>query len=46
MPEVKQRLTEAGAEASPTTAEQFGKQLNGEITKWTRVVKTANIQVD
>ncbi len=46
LPEVKQRLHDAGAEAAPTTAEQFGKMLNGEIAKWTKVVKAASIQVD
>jgi tripartite-type tricarboxylate transporter receptor subunit TctC len=45
-PEVKKRLYEAGAEAMPTTPEAFGKMLHAEIEKWTKVVRTANIQVD
>jgi tripartite-type tricarboxylate transporter receptor subunit TctC len=45
-PETKQRLLDAGAEAAPTTAEGFGKILHAEIQKWTKVVKTANIQAD
>ena len=45
-PDVKQRLMDVGAEAAPTTADQFGKLLNTEIVKWTKVVKAANIQPD
>jgi tripartite-type tricarboxylate transporter receptor subunit TctC len=45
-PDVKQRLFDAGAEAKPTTGEEFGKILNAEIVKWTKVVKAANIQPD
>ena len=45
-PEVKKRLYEAGAEAMSTTPEAFGKMLHAEIEKWTKVVRTANIQVD
>jgi tripartite-type tricarboxylate transporter receptor subunit TctC len=46
MPDIKQRLLDAGAEANPTTPEQFAQILSGEITKWTKVIKTANIQAD
>ena len=45
-PDVKQRLLDAGAEARPTTGDEFGKILHAEIVKWARVVKTANIQAD
>ena len=45
-PDVKQRLFEEGAEAMPTTPEQFGKMLKAEIAKWTKVVKDANIKAD
>lgn len=45
-PQVKQRLADAGAEAMPTTAEAFGKMLHSEITKWTKVVRTADIKAD
>ncbi len=44
--DVRQRLMDVGAEAAPTTADQFGKLLSAEIAKWNRVVKTANIQPD
>jgi tripartite-type tricarboxylate transporter receptor subunit TctC len=45
-PEVKQRLLQAGAEAMPGTAEQFGKMLRAEMTKWAKVVKDGKIQAD
>lgn len=45
-PEVKQRLLEAGAEAAPSTPEQFGAQLRAEIDKWARVIQAAGIQAE
>jgi len=45
-PDVKQRLYEVGAEAMPTTPEQFAQMLRTEIVKWGKVVKVANIQSD
>lgn len=45
-PEVRQRLLEAGAEAMPTSPEQFGRMLRGEMNKWAKVVKERNIQAD
>ena len=45
-PDVKRRLFEEGAEAMPTSSEQFGKMLKAEIAKWTKVVKDANIKAD
>ena len=45
-PDVVQRLKDAGAEAAPTTAEQFGQLLKAEIAKWGKVVKTAGITAD
>ena len=45
-PDVKQRLYDAGAEAMPTTPEKFAQMLRGEIEKWGKVVKTANIRMD
>lgn len=46
MPDVRQRLHEAGAEAAPTSQEGFARLLSGEIAKWAKVVKQANIQAD
>lgn len=45
-PDVKQRLLEAGAEAMPTTPEQFARLLKAEMTKWAKVIKERNIQAD
>ena len=45
-PQVKQRLYDAGAEPAPSTPEAFAKMLHAEIEKWTKVVRTANIQID
>jgi tripartite-type tricarboxylate transporter receptor subunit TctC len=33
-----------GAEASPTTPEEFGRFWKAEIAKWGKVIKTAGIQ--
>lgn len=45
-PDVKQRLHDAGAEAMPGSPEQLARTLRGEIEKWAKVVKTANIRID
>ncbi len=45
-PDVRQRLSEAGAEANPTSPERFGQMLRAEIEKWTKVVKAADIKAD
>ena len=45
-PDVKQRLNDAGAEANPTSPERFGQMLRGEIEKWAKVVKAADIKID
>jgi tripartite-type tricarboxylate transporter receptor subunit TctC len=45
-PDVKQRLSDAGAEAMPTSPEKFAQMLRSEIEKWGKVVKTANIKMD
>jgi tripartite-type tricarboxylate transporter receptor subunit TctC len=44
--DARQRLYDAGAEAMPTTPEEFGQMLKKEIAKWNKVVKAANIQMD
>jgi len=45
-PAIAQRLHDAGAEAAPNSPEAFGRFIADELAKWTRVVKTANIQAD
>ncbi|MDD0814044.1 tripartite tricarboxylate transporter substrate binding protein [Curvibacter sp. HBC28] len=46
LPEVRQRLLEAGAEAAPSSPEAFGQLLRSEMRKWAQVVRAANIQMD
>ena len=46
MPEVRQRLLDNGAEAVSSTPDEFRVFLLGEIDKWTRVVREANIRID
>lgn len=45
-PDVRQRLLDAGAEAMPSSPEQFGLMLKAEMTKWAKVIKERNIQAD
>lgn len=45
-PQVKQRLLAAGAEAAPTSPEQYGRFVQDEISKWGRIVKQAKIRID
>ncbi len=46
MPEVRQRLLDNGAEAVSSTPDEFRVFLLGEIEKWTKVVREANIRID
>ena len=46
LPDVKARLHDAGAEAAPSTPEQFGRFISDEVAKWGRVVKAGNITAD
>jgi tripartite-type tricarboxylate transporter receptor subunit TctC len=43
-PEVRQQLLARGAQASPSTAEQFGDLARSETRKWMQVVKDAGIK--
>ena len=45
-PAMKERLESQGAEAAPTSAEEFGTFIRAEITKWGGVVKAAGLRVD
>jgi tripartite-type tricarboxylate transporter receptor subunit TctC len=45
-PAVAKRMTELGAVATPGSAAEFGKFVEAETVKWTRVIKAANIQPD
>jgi tripartite-type tricarboxylate transporter receptor subunit TctC len=43
-PDAKAAMLAQGAEASPTTPEEFGRFWKAEIAKWGKVIKTAGIQ--
>ncbi len=45
-PELKERLAPEGAEAVANSPEEFRVWLKREITKWTAVIKAANIRID
>lgn len=42
-PEMKARLAESTIEATPNSQEEFVAFIRGEVDKWTRVVKDANL---
>jgi tripartite-type tricarboxylate transporter receptor subunit TctC len=46
LPDVKQVMLEQGAEAAPDTPQQFASFIQSEAGKWSKVVKTANVQLD
>jgi tripartite-type tricarboxylate transporter receptor subunit TctC len=46
LPDVKEKLAEIGAVASPLTPEDFVKFIDGERTKWADVVKASGAKMD
>jgi len=46
LPEVKDKLFEIGAVASPMTPEEFARFIDAERAKWQDVVKAAGVKVD
>jgi len=44
-PAVRERLAVAGAEAAPSTREQFGAFIRDDIARWRKVVKQAGIKI-
>lgn len=46
MPDVKERLAQQGADAAPTTPEQFAVFQKSEIAKWAKVVKESGANAD
>jgi tripartite-type tricarboxylate transporter receptor subunit TctC len=44
-PEVRERISALGAEAMPTTPEQFGAFIRSEIDKWAKVIKAAGVKL-
>jgi tripartite-type tricarboxylate transporter receptor subunit TctC len=45
-PEVNDRLSREGADPVGSTPEEFARYIKSEISKWAKVVKAANIQVN
>ena len=45
-PEAKAILANDGAEAAPSTPQEFGKTIENEIRKWTKVVNDAGIRLE
>jgi tripartite-type tricarboxylate transporter receptor subunit TctC len=45
-PEVRERLAAQGAEAAPTTPDQFAAFIKAEIPKYARIVKASGAKVD
>jgi len=45
-PAVKAKFAEIGAEVTGGTPEQFATYIRDDLSKWTRIVKDANVKVD
>jgi len=45
-PAVRAKFAEIGAEATGGTPQQFGAYIRDDLSKWTRIVKDANVKVD
>jgi tripartite-type tricarboxylate transporter receptor subunit TctC len=45
-PEMRERLNAQGAEAAPTTPQQFGAFIAAELAKYARIVKASGAKVD
>ena len=46
VPEIRDRLSAAGAEPAPTTPEAFNAMIRSETSKWARVVKAPGIKLN
>jgi tripartite-type tricarboxylate transporter receptor subunit TctC len=44
--DMKQKMLELGAEGTTSTPQEFAQFVQAETTKWTQVVRAANIKVD
>jgi tripartite-type tricarboxylate transporter receptor subunit TctC len=45
-PDVVQRFRNQGVEVAASTPEQFGTLVRSEITKWTQLIREANIRIE
>jgi tripartite-type tricarboxylate transporter receptor subunit TctC len=43
LPDIKQRVTDLGADVIANTPQQFTAQIKREVARWGKVVKDANI---
>jgi tripartite-type tricarboxylate transporter receptor subunit TctC len=43
LPDIKQRMADLGADISANTPQQFAAQIKREVTRWSKVIKDANI---
>ena len=43
--EFKEQLAIIAAEPMPQTPEEFGRYINADVAKWTKLVKDNNIQL-
>jgi len=46
IPEVRAQMARLGAIPLDMTTEQFGSFIQSELDKWTKVIKTGNIQAE
>lgn len=46
LPEIKRRLADLGAEASPGTPEEFAAYMRAEMAKWAAVIKQAGVRAE
>jgi tripartite-type tricarboxylate transporter receptor subunit TctC len=44
LPDVRQRLSDQGAEAAPSTPEQFGALIRSDTVKWAKVIKATGMK--
>jgi tripartite-type tricarboxylate transporter receptor subunit TctC len=45
-PEIREKLLQQGAEGTGGTPEALGRVVNGEIARWAKLAKEANIHLD
>lgn len=45
-PDVQKRFQEFGAQAAPTTPDEFSRFIRSEIEKWAQVVKASGVRID
>ena len=45
-PDLRKKLEDQGLDVTPSTADQFGKLIRADITKWGRVVKESGAKAD